>query len=154
MQVTLYKVCLKGIWDSKINDSFRNILKSNGFILKNDNDNFNYEWSDFGGYPEGHDYNSWYANNGYKTYTYADYPVWVPSNNKETQLLLTPEDFATIMFVNETLEDKIKFESVSKSLIEIEHPMESMIKELSKVFTNGFSNAITKQLMKQRTGDK
>ena len=38
-----------------LNDSFRNLLKLNGFILKSDDDNFGYEWNDYGGYPEGHD---------------------------------------------------------------------------------------------------
>lgn len=36
MNVTIYKVSMKGIWDNKINDSFRNLLKLNGFVLKSD----------------------------------------------------------------------------------------------------------------------
>ena len=149
MNVTIYKVSLKGVWDNKINDSFRNLLKLNGFILKADNDNLGYEWSDYGGYPEGHDYNSWYKDNQYQQFTYADFPVWIPENKKESQLLLLPEDFANLMFMIELQEEKIKFESISKSTITIDHPMEVLMKELSQMLTNGMSNVILKQLMNQ-----
>lgn len=149
MNVTVYKVSLKGIWDNKINDSFRNLLKLNGFILKSDDDNFSYDWQDYGGYPEGHDYNSWYKENQYKQFTYADYPVWIPENKKESQLLLLPEDFANLMFMMELQEEKIKFESISKSTIIVDHPIEKMMKDLSQMLTTGFSDAILKQLMNQ-----
>lgn len=84
MNVTLYKVYLRGIWDNKINDSFRNLLKLNGFVLKSDEDNFSYEWNDYGGYPDGHDYHSWYKDEQYQKFTYAEYPVWIPENKKES----------------------------------------------------------------------
>lgn len=149
MNVTIYKVSLKGMWDNKINDSFRNLLKLNGFVLKSDEGNFSYEWHDYGGYPEGHDYNSWYKDSQYQQFTFADFPVWVPENKKESQLLLLPEDFANLMFMMELQEDKIKFESISKSTINVQHPMEVMMKEFSELLTNGISNAIIKQMMKQ-----
>lgn len=149
MNITLYKVSLKGVWDNKINDSFRNLLKLNGFVLKSDEDKFGYEWHNYCGYPEGEDYDSWYKEDKYKQFTYADYPVWVPENNKESQLLLLPEDFANLMFMMELQEDKIKFESISKSTINVQHPMEVMMKEFSELLTNGISNAIFKQMMKQ-----
>lgn len=149
MNVTIYKVSLKGMWDNKINDSFRNLLKLNGFVLKSDEGNFSYEWHDYGGYPEGHDYNSWDKDSQYQQFTFADFPVWVPENKKESQLLLLPEDFANLMFMMELQEDKIKFESISKSTINVQHPMEVMMKEFSELLTNGISNAIIKQMMKQ-----
>lgn len=149
MNVTIYKVSLKGIWDNKINDSFRNLLKLNSFVLKADEDNFGYAWQDYGGYPEGHDYTSWYKDSQYQQFTYAEYPVWIPENKKESQLLLLPEDFANLMFMIELQEEKIKFESISKSTITIDHPMEVLMKELSQMLTNGMSNVILKQLMNQ-----
>lgn len=151
MNVTIYKVSLKGIWDNKINDSFRNLLKLNGFVIKSDDDdNFSYEWQDYGGYPEGKDYDSWYKEDQYKQFTYADYPVWVPENKKESQLLLLPEDFANLMFMMELQEYKIKFESLSKSTIVIDHPIETLVKQFSEVLSNGMNNAIIKQMMKQK----
>lgn len=149
MNVVIYKVSLKGIWDNKINDSFRNLLKLNSFVLKADDDNFGYEWQDYGGYPTGHTYDSWYKENQYHQFTYADYPAWVPENKKESQLLLLPEDFANLMFMLELQEDKIKFESISKSTIVVDHPIEKMIKECFEVLTNGLSNVILKQMMNQ-----
>lgn len=149
MNVTIYKVSLKGIWDNKINDSFRNLLKLNGFVLKADDDNFSYEWHNYGGYPEGKDYDGWYKEDKYQQFTYADYPVWIPENKKESQLLLLPDDFANLMFMIELQEDKIKFESISKSTINVQHPMEVIMKDLSQMLTNGFSNAILKQMMNQ-----
>ena len=149
MNVVIYKVQLKGVWDNKINDSFRNLLKLNGFVLKSDEDNFSYDWQDYGGYPEGHDFSSWYKDDQYQQFTYADYPVWIPENKKDSQLLLLPEDFANLMFMIELQEDKIKFESVSKSTIIVDHPIEKMMKGCFEVLTNGLSNAILKQMMKQ-----
>lgn len=149
MNITLYKVSLKGIWDNKINDSFRNLLKLNGFILKSDDDNFSYEWNDYGGYPDGHDYQSWYKDNQYQQFTYANYPVWIPENKKGSQMLLLPEDFANLMFMLELQEDKIKLESISKSTIVVEHPMEALMKEFSQMLTTGFSNTILKKLVNQ-----
>ena len=149
MNVTVYKVSLKGVWDNKINDSFRNLLKLNGFVMKSDEDNFGYEWNDYGGYPEGHDFSSWYKDDQYKQFTYADYPAWIPENKKGSQLLLLPEDFASLMFMLELQEDKIKFDSISKSTIIVDHPIEKMMKEFSEVLTNGINNGILKQLMNQ-----
>ena len=149
MKVTLYKVKMSGIWDNKINDSFRNLLKINGFVIKSDYSNIGYEWHDYG-YPQGHDYESWYKNDAYKQFTYSDFPAWVPENDKEGQLLLLPEDFANLMFMMELQEDKIKFQSVSKSTIDVQHPMEVIMKEISEVLTNGFSNSILKFMMKQK----
>lgn len=149
MNLVIYKVSLKGIWDNKINDSFRNLLKLNGFILKSDEDNFGYEWNAYGGYPEGHDFSSWYKDDQYKQFTYADYPVWIPENKKGSQLLLLPEDFANLMFMMEFQEEKIKFESISKSTIIVDHPIEKMMKDLSQMLTTGFSDATLKQLMNQ-----
>lgn len=149
MNVTVYKVKLKGIWNNKINDSFRNLLKNNGFVLKDDNDNFGYDWQDYGGYPEGHDYNSWYKDDTYKQATYDEYPVWIPNNKTEGQLLLLPEDFANLMFMVGLQEEKVKFESISKSTIVVDHPVEKMIKEFSELLTNGMSNVIVKQVMKK-----
>ena len=149
MNVVIYKVSLKGIWNNKINDSFRNLLKNNGFVLKDDNDNFGYDWQDYGGYPEGHDYNSWYKDDTYKQATYDEYPVWIPKNKTEGQLLLLPEDFANLMFMVGLQEEKVKFESISKSTIVGDHPVEKMIKEFSELLTNGMSNVIVKQVMKK-----
>lgn len=147
MNVTIYKVSMKGVWDNKINDSFRNLLKLNGFVLKSDDDNFGYDWQDYGGYPDGHDYHSWYKDDQYQQFTYSDYPVWIPENKKETQLLLLPDDFANLMFMLELQEDKIKFESISKSMIIVDHPMEKMMRDLSQMLTTGLNDAILKQLM-------
>lgn len=44
MKVTLYKVSFAGIWDNKISNNVRNILKDNGFILKSDETSIGYEW--------------------------------------------------------------------------------------------------------------
>lgn len=150
MNLVIYKVSLKGVWDSKINDSFRNLLKLNGFVLKSDDDNFGYEWNDYGGYPEGHDFSIWYKDDQYQQFTYSDYPAWIPENKKESQLLLLPEDFANLMFMLELQEEKIKFESISKSTIVVDHPVEKMMKECFEVLTNGFSNSILKYMMKQK----
>lgn len=147
MNVTIYKVSLKGIWDNKINDSFRNLLKLNGFVLKADDDNFGYEWLDYGGYPDGYTYDSWYKDSQYQQFTFADYPVWIPENKKESQLLLLPDDFANLMFMIELQEEKIKFESISKSTIVVDHPVEKMMKECFEVLANGLSNTILKRLM-------
>jgi hypothetical protein len=46
-------------------------------------------------------------------------------------------------------EEKIKFESISKSTIVVDHPVEKMMKECFEVLTNGLSNTIIKQLMNQ-----
>ena len=148
MNVTLYKVSLKGIWDNKIDDTMRNLLKLNGFILKDDDETFGYGTHEYG-YPEGRDYNSWYKNDEYKQFKYQDFPVWVPENRKESSLTLLPEQFAQLMFQNELYEEKIKFDSVSRSTIDIQHPLETMMKELSQVLTNGLSNAIIRQMIKQ-----
>lgn len=149
MNVTIYKVSLKGIWDNRINDSFRNLLKLNSFVLKADDDNFGYDWQDYGGYPEGHDYNSWYKDNQYQQFTYADYPAWIPENKKGSHLLLLPEDFANLMFMIELQEEKIKFESISKSTIVVDHPVETLVKQFSEVLTNGLNTSILKQMMNQ-----
>lgn len=150
MKVILYKVTFAGIWDNKISNTIRNILKDNGFILKSDETNIGYEWHSYG-YPDGYDYDSWYKNDGYKQFTYEDFPCWVPANNDSVAtLLLIPEQYALLMFEVSTGTEPIKFESVSKSIIDVDHPMESLMKELSQVLTNGFSNAIVKQLIKQK----
>ena len=149
MNVVIYKVSLKGIWDNKINDTMRNMLKLNGFVLKDDDETFGHNWHDYCGYPEGHDYESWYKNDGYKQFTFSDFPVWVPENSKESALTLLPEQFAQLMFQNELYDERIKFENISRSTISVEHPMEKMMKDFSEVLTNGLSNAIIKQMMKQ-----
>lgn len=51
------------------------------------------------------------------------------------------------MFMMELQEDKIKFESISKSTIVVDHPIEKMMKECFEVLTNGLSNVILKQMM-------
>ena len=51
------------------------------------------------------------------------------------------------MFMMEFQEEKIKFESISKSTIIVDHPIEKMMKECFEVLTNGLGNVIIKQLM-------
>ena len=53
------------------------------------------------------------------------------------------------MFMLELQEEKIKFDSISKSTIIVDHQIEKMMKEFSVVLTNGLSHAILKQLMNQ-----
>lgn len=154
MKLTLYKVTFAGIWDNKISNNVRNILKDNGFILKSDETNIGYAWHSYG-YPDGHDYDSWYNNDGYKQFTYEDFPCWVPANNDSVStLLLVPEQYALLMFEVSTGTEPIKFESVSKSIMQIDHPLESIMKEVGEVLSQGFGNVVMKQLMKQQKDNK
>lgn len=149
MQVTLYKVSFAGIWDNKISNTVRNMLKDNGFILKSDETNIGYEWHGRG-YPEGHDYDSWYKDSQYDKFTYQNFPCWVPANNESVAtLLLIPEQYALLMFEVSTGTEPIKFESVSKTVIDVNHPLETIIKEIGEVLCNGFGNAMIKQLTKK-----
>ena len=61
--------------------------------------------------------------------------------------MLLPDDFANLMFMIELQEDKIKFDSISKSTIIVDHPIEKMMKDLSQMLTTGLNDAILKQLM-------
>lgn len=148
MKITLYKVQFGGCWDSNINDNVRNILKFNGFVLNNQDEEINHNHS-YNGYPSGFDYSTWYKDNQYKNFTYQQHPRWVPEGDSEGLLILNSEQYAELMFANEQLEDKFKFDRVSKSIIEVDHPLESIMKELGTVLSSGFGDVVMKQLMKK-----
>ena len=61
--------------------------------------------------------------------------------------MLLPEDFASLMFMLELHEDKIKFDSISKRTIIVDHPIEKMMKDLSQMLTTGLNDSILKQMM-------
>lgn len=149
MNVTIYKVQFEGCWDCHINDSVRNILKQNGFILKNDESCIDYHHS-YSSYPEGHDYSSWYQNEQYKNFTYEQYPHWIPENKESGMLILNSEQFAEFMFANTLLIDNtIKFDKVGKTTLNVDHPLESIMKEIGEVLSSGFGEAVIKNIMKQ-----
>lgn len=150
MKVTLYKVSFAGCWDSNINDNIRNILKTNGFVLNDSEETIQYAYGN--GYPEGHDYNSWYKDNQYKEYTYQQYPFWMPEGKSEGLLVLNSEAYSELMFYNQTLEEKFEFSKVSKSTIVVDHPMESLFKDLSEMLTKGFGQSIVKSIIKTTKG--
>ena len=149
MNVTIYKVQFEGCWDCHINDSVRNILKQNGFILKNDECSIEYRHS-YGSYPEGHDYSSWYQNDQYKNFTYEQYPRQIPENKDSGLLILNSEQFAELMFANTLLnENKMNFDKVGKTTMNVDHPLESIMKEIGEVLSTGFGEAVIKNIMKQ-----
>ncbi len=149
MNVTIYKVEFSGCWDCHINEYVRNILKQNGFVLKKDESNIEYEHS-YGSYPEGHDYSSWYRDRQYENFTYEQYPHWVPLAENSKLLILNSEQFAELMFANTLLEEnKIKFDKIGKTILNVDHPLESIMKEIGEVLSAGFGEAVIKNIMKQ-----
>jgi hypothetical protein len=149
MNVTIFKVEFGGCWDCHINESVRNILKQNGFVLKKDESNIEYEHS-YGSYPEGHDYSSWHKDRQSESFTYEQYPYWVPLAKNSKLLILNSEQFAELMFANTLLEEnKIKFDKVGKTTMNIDHPFEGIMKEIGGVLSTCFGEAVIKNIMKQ-----
>jgi hypothetical protein len=149
MNVTIYKVEFQGCWDCHINDSIRKIFKQNGFTLRCDNSNIQYPHC-YGSCPNGHDYSSFYKDNQYKDFTYEQYPYWVPENKDSCLLILNNEQFAELMFTNTLLNDnKINFDKIGKTTMTVDHPLESIMKEIGEVLSNGFGEAVIKSIMKQ-----
>lgn len=141
MKVKLYKIKFNMVYDNKMTDRIRSIFKNNGFSLYNEGEDILDHWT---AQPDGYNYTEW--NNVYAGFTHADYPIW--QQEKEECMLLTAEEFADIVFWARVKD--VDYNQVGITYIEVEHPVEIMMNELSESLTKGFSNYMI-NLLKQQT---
>lgn len=131
------------VYDNKMNDRVRSIFKNNGFSFYNENEKVTMTWIR----PDGYDYTEWSKVSGEATH--AEYPVW--QHEKEEYMILTAEEFADIVFWAHVKD--VDYDQVGITYIDVQHPVETMMNELSESLTKGFSNYMI-NLLKQQNNQK